>query len=166
MPDRFLCDDASCWIDPDHIVTGRKHRGLEQPVEPVLLYTPLNGFGDGDWLADALQPLSRQPIGDVNVRAPATTVELPSGRLTTVIGNVGAPATVGALECCIALGARRILFFGICGSLQPDLRIGDLLAVDEGIREEGTSYHYLRADVPVRATRHLLDGLDVRRGTI
>src|SRR5437868_3865575 len=160
MPDRFLCDDASCWIDPEMVAVRRP----ELRVDPVLLYTPL-GFGE-DWLANALQPLSRRPLGDVYINAPGTSVELPTGRLTTMIGGVGAPATVSGLEVAIARGARRILFFGICGSLQPDLRIGDMLAVDEAIREEGTSYHYLPADVPARASRRLLEAIDLPTGKI
>ena len=143
------------------MVAGRRP---ELRVDPVLLYTPL-AFGH-EWLADALNPLSRRALGDVYINAPGTSVELPGGRLTTMIGGVGAPATVSGLEVAIARGARRILFFGICGSLQPDLKIGDLFAVEEAIREEGTSYHYLPADAPARATRELLEAADMPRGVV
>src|SRR6476646_6122461 len=125
MPDRFLCDDASCWIDPEMVAARRP----ELRVDPVLLYTPL-GFGD-NWLDEALRPISKQPLGEIYVRSPGASLELPAGRLTTMTGMVGAPSTVSAPETAIARGARRILFFGICGALQPDLRIGDMLAVDE-----------------------------------
>jgi uridine phosphorylase len=158
VPERFLCDDKSCWIDPSHIAESRRRNNPDLSVDPVVLYTPLAfGEGDADWLADALAPEERRPLGVVNVRAPATSVRLPGGRLTTVIGTVGAPATVGALEGAIALGAQQILFFGICGSLQTDLKIGDMVLVEEAIREEGTSFHYLAADVPARASPRLLD---------
>jgi len=46
------------------------------------------------------------------------------------------------MEKIIALGGERIWAFGWCGSLMPDLRIGDLLIPISGISEEGTSLHY------------------------
>jgi uridine phosphorylase len=55
---------------------------------------------------------------------------------------IGAPHAVIALEKLIVLGARRILVLGWCGSLQPDLKIGDLVIPDRAIPEEGTSQHY------------------------
>lgn len=55
---------------------------------------------------------------------------------------VGAPMAVLCLEKLIALGARRILAFGWCGSLSVQLRIGDLFLPTSGLCEEGTSAHY------------------------
>jgi uridine phosphorylase len=56
--------------------------------------------------------------------------------------SVGAPMAVLTLEKLIALGARRILVYGWCGSLQRDLALGDLLLPSWAISEEGTSGHY------------------------
>ena len=55
---------------------------------------------------------------------------------------LGAPQAVMALEKIIALGARRIWVLGWCGSLQPDLLIGDLIIPTGALIEEGTSGHY------------------------
>ena len=55
---------------------------------------------------------------------------------------VGAPMAVICLEKLIALGARRIIVCGWCGSLQPDLAVGELVLPTWGISEEGTSGHY------------------------
>lgn len=46
------------------------------------------------------------------------------------------------LEKLIALGGRKIVLFGWCGSLSPSLEVGDLLVPSQGISEEGTSKHY------------------------
>jgi len=54
----------------------------------------------------------------------------------------GAPYAVMVVEKLIALGAKRILFFGWCGSLQQDLPVGGFLVPDRAISEEGTSAHY------------------------
>jgi uridine phosphorylase len=47
-----------------------------------------------------------------------------------------------AMERLIALGATRLWVLGWCGSLQGDLRIGDLVVPTEAVSEEGTSRHY------------------------
>ena len=55
---------------------------------------------------------------------------------------VGAPMAAICLEKLIALGARRILVYGWCGSLHPALVAGDLFIPTGGCSEEGTSGHY------------------------
>ncbi len=66
-----------------------------------------------------------------------------TGASITLAGPfMGAPHAVIALEKLIVLGAKRILVLGWCGSLQPDLRIGDLVIPARAISEEGTSKHY------------------------
>jgi len=55
---------------------------------------------------------------------------------------VGAPMAVLCLEKLIALGAKKIILYGWCGSLQEKLHAMDLLIPTSGVSEEGTSRHY------------------------
>lgn len=55
---------------------------------------------------------------------------------------IGAPHAVMGMEKLVAMGARRILVMGWCGSLQPFLKIGDLVIPTHAVSEEGTSQHY------------------------
>jgi nucleoside phosphorylase len=55
---------------------------------------------------------------------------------------VGAPQAVMVMEKLIALGATRIWVVGFCGSLQPEVKIGDLVIPTSAHCEEGTSAHY------------------------
>ena len=73
---------------------------------------------------------------------------------------VGAPMAVLALEKLIALGARRIIIFGWCGSLSNTLQIGDILLPTWAISNEGTSAHYPINSRPEShtPTRHTLSG--------
>ncbi|MDD3581870.1 MAG: nucleoside phosphorylase [Desulfobacca sp.] len=65
------------------------------------------------------------------------------GRPLTIVGPApGAPYAVLVMEKLIALGARAILGLGWCGSLQADLKVGDLVVPDAAHSEEGTSPHY------------------------
>jgi uridine phosphorylase len=80
----------------------------------------------------------------------------PMGSPFSVIASpMGAPMAVMLLEQLIALGARRLLYLGFCGALIPPYRIGDLFLPEQAIREEGTSYHYLPADVVPCASRQV-----------
>jgi len=55
---------------------------------------------------------------------------------------LGAPQGVIIMEKLIALGAKRIWILGWCGSLQPNLAIGNLIIPTTALSEEGTSAHY------------------------
>ena len=67
------------------------------------------------------------------------------GKQISVFGTpFGAPQAAVILERLIAMGARKILAFGCCGSLQPDLQIGHLVIPTDALSEEGTSAHYAR----------------------
>ena len=55
---------------------------------------------------------------------------------------VGAPMAVMCLEKLIALGTKRIVLYGWCGSLQENLRVMDVFLPTQALSEEGTSRHY------------------------
>ncbi len=70
-------------------------------------------------------------------------LEASGSKLPSVAGPfLGAPHAVLAMEKLIALGAKKILSFGLCGALQPDIEIGDLIIPEFAISEEGVSQHY------------------------
>ena len=55
---------------------------------------------------------------------------------------VGAPMAVLALEKLIALGARRVIVYGWCGSLSTTVAVGDIILPTWAVSSEGTSGHY------------------------
>lgn len=57
--------------------------------------------------------------------------------------GIGAPAVIATLEDKIAFGINNFISIGVAGSLQKDIKIGDLVVCDKAIRDEGTSFHYL-----------------------
>ena len=71
-------------------------------------------------------------------------------RATIARAPFGAPGCVALVEELAAFGMQRALFIGYCGSLQPGVRAGDIICPTEAVREEGTSFHYLPSDIPVR----------------
>ncbi|MFC1947546.1 nucleoside phosphorylase [Chloroflexota bacterium] len=65
-----------------------------------------------------------------------------------VLGNFGfgAPVAVTLSEILITMGVKRIINIGVAGTLQKHIDIGDIVVCDKAIRDEGTSYHYLKPD--------------------
>jgi len=79
----------------------------------------------------------------------------------TILGPlIGAPHTIMVVEKLIALGARMILYFGYTGSLQSDVRIGDLVVPTSGVSGEGTSQHYYPEIYPPIPDAHLVNLLN------
>lgn len=87
---------------------------------------------------------------------------------------VGAPMAVLTLEKLVALGARKIIVYGWCGSINQALTIGDVLLPTWAVSTEGTSAHYPAKRRPEshEPTRHLLynglttQGLKVHSGPV
>jgi DeoD family purine-nucleoside phosphorylase len=80
------------------------------------------------------------------------------GPLTVQATGMGGPSTAIVVEELIALGARRLVRIGTCGALDPGLEVGDLLAVETALPEDGTSTA-LGADRGLAAHPELLERL-------
>jgi DeoD family purine-nucleoside phosphorylase len=90
----------------------------------------------------------------------------PDGRPVTVQSTgMGGPSAAIVVEELIELGARTFIRIGTCGSLVPDLRLGELLAVEAAIAADGAS-QALGADGRVEADASLTEALETRSGTV
>lgn len=58
--------------------------------------------------------------------------------------KTGAPASVVGEEAVIALGAKKLIYFGSCGVLDNRIEASEIIIPTHAIRDEGTSYHYLK----------------------
>ena len=56
--------------------------------------------------------------------------------------TMGSPMTAGLMEEVIAMGGKRFVYFGSCGTLDRDIPAGHLIVPTAAYRDEGTSYHY------------------------
>jgi len=73
--------------------------------------------------------------------------------------GIGAPAAVTNLEELIAFGVKRFISVGTAGALRKGVNIGDLMVCDRAIRDEGTSYHYLKPSKYAYPSKELTDGI-------
>ncbi|MBQ9952145.1 MAG: nucleoside phosphorylase [Clostridia bacterium] len=58
---------------------------------------------------------------------------------------LGGAASAAMLEELIAMGAKRVLYFGSAGALDRELVEGHLIVPTAAYRDEGVSYHYMPA---------------------
>jgi nucleoside phosphorylase len=141
----FFSSESDARIEPDHFIAhvmaarGLTPHDLDIRHTVVLTLIPelerrlLNTLGNPQ---PNPHPIQRQTW--YNPEACAFSV---------MTSPMGAPIAVMLLEQLIALGARQFIYLGFCGALNPTYRIGDCFVPTTGIREEGTSYHYLPAGV-------------------
>ena len=84
---------------------------------------------------------------------PVYELELGGSRLALVHPGVGAPLAAAFLEELIARGCRAFVACGGAGILVPDVALGHVIVPTSAVRDEGTSYHYLRRAGPLRRRR-------------
>jgi uridine phosphorylase len=122
--------------EDEAIITPRRGR-RELPISPRLIMT----FTRADYLdLCRLTEAKDKPraIADCPIREGCW-----QGQSITIAGPaLGAPYAVLVLEKLIAWGARLVLTLGWCGSLQGNVKIGDLVLPESAYSEEGTSTHY------------------------
>ena len=94
-----------------------------------------------------------------------TGVAPDGGLLTVQSTGMGGPSAAIVVEELIELGARTFIRIGTCGSLVPDLQIGELLAVEAAIGADGTS-QALGANGRVEPDERLTEALGSRTGTV
>jgi DeoD family purine-nucleoside phosphorylase len=92
------------------------------------------------------------------------------GQLTVQSTGMGGPSAAIVLEELIALGVRRAIRVGTCGSLVEDLRLGELFVARAALAADGTSVA-LGAGPVAHADRGLTDALagavqDARVGVV
>lgn len=81
--------------------------------------------------------------------------------------TIGGPYAVLIAEQLHAAGARLVIGLTSAGRLQPALPLPSIVVVDEAIRDEGTSFHYLPASTTVPTpTPSLLEHLTRELGAV
>ncbi len=81
----------------------------------------------------------------------------------TIIGGAG---TAGVAEELIAMGAKKILIYGTCGTLDKNILKGHFVIPTAAYRDEGTSYHYVEPSdyIEIKTAKKLcsiFDELDI-----
>jgi uridine phosphorylase len=73
--------------------------------------------------------------------------------------GIGSPSAAIAVEELARVGAETLVRVGSCGTIQPEVEIGDLVITSGAVRQEGTSDEYVRPDYPAVADDRVVGAL-------
>lgn len=100
--------------------------------------------------------MGRSEAGDY----PVYELDYGGRRLAVVSPGVGAPNAAARMEHMIALGCRKFVACGGAGALNGAIAAGHLIIPDSAVRDEGTSYHYLKPSREVAPTPRALAAIE------
>lgn len=69
----------------------------------------------------------------------------------------GAPGAVVTLEELRAMGCEKFIVCGGAGSIKKDSKVGEIIVPVSAVRDEGTSYHYLKPSREVECHKATVD---------
>ena len=81
--------------------------------------------------------------------------------ITLAHPGIGAPLAAGLMEELIALGCKKIIACGGAGVLKKNIGVGDLLVPTSAIRDEGTSYHYIKPAREISADPNVVKSIEL-----
>ncbi len=127
----------------DDVVAGPERTSMDAKVRDPVILCPVT----------EITKLSAAAMGGLRsfrllYPAQVYTIALGKKRGSLLGPCMGAPVATMVLEKCAAQGVRNVLFLGFCGSINPRLRLGDIMVVDSALSEEGTSKHYFPEKFP------------------
>ena len=69
---------------------------------------------------------------------------------------VGSPLAAGQIEELSAMGCKKFIACGMCGVLNKELTVGHLIIPIAAVRDEGTSYHYIKPSREIIANERIV----------
>jgi uridine phosphorylase len=79
--------------------------------------------------------------------------------LSVTSTGIGSPSAAIAVEELARVGVDTLVRVGSCGSIQPEMSVGDLVITSGAVRGEGTSDEYVREDYPAVAHHEIVSAL-------
>ena len=92
-----------------------------------------------------------------NGRLPVYKINYEGEELALFMSRVGAPACIVQYEELFAMGLEKVVVFGTCGVLSKDIEDLAIIIPTSAIRDEGTSYHYMKASREVETNLKYMD---------
>lgn len=80
-------------------------------------------------------------------------------KLACVSSGIGAPGLAIALEEMVRIGTKTVIRVGTCGSLQPGIKLGDLVISTGAVRLDGASKDYVIPEYPAVAHYQVVQAL-------
>lgn len=88
-------------------------------------------------------------IRSANGRVPIYKIKYKGNDIALFMSRVGASACVVSYEEVLAMGLDKLVMFGTCGVLDSSIEDLAIIIPTSAIRDEGTSYHYMKSSTEV-----------------
>ena len=98
-----------------------------------------------DQLVDKFKGIEIALSSNGNGKLPIYKIIYEGHEIALFMSRVGAPACVVQYEELFAMGLEKIVVFGTCGVLDKNIDDLSIIIPNAAIRDEGTSYHYLKS---------------------
>ncbi|KKS80665.1 MAG: Uridine phosphorylase (Udp) [Candidatus Beckwithbacteria bacterium GW2011_GWA2_43_10] len=85
--------------------------------------------------------------------------EYKGAKLTATSSGIGSPGLAIAFDELLCVGVHTFIRVGTCGSLQPDMAIGDLVITTGAVRLDGASKDYVIPEYPAVAHYQVVEAL-------
>src|SRR3989344_5049593 len=85
--------------------------------------------------------------------------EYKGAKLACTSSGIGSPALAIAFDELLRVGVHTFIRVGTCGSLQPDMHIGDLVITTGAVRLDGASKDYVIPEYPAIAHYEVVEAL-------
>ena len=89
-------------------------------------------------------------IRNANGKAPVYKIKYKNKEIVLFMSRVGASACTVSYEEVLAMGLEKLIMFGTCGVLDRNIDELSIIVPTSAIRDEGTSYHYMKVSNEVK----------------
>ena len=96
-------------------------------------------------------------ISNANGRFPIYKLKYEGKEIAFFVSRVGAPACTVAYEEVMAMGLDKLIMCGTCGVLDRNIEDLAIIIPNAAIRDEGTSYHYLKSSRKIEVNEKYKD---------
>ena len=90
------------------------------------------------------------------INYPLYELDYKGEKIALIQAAVGAPLAAGQIEELSAIGCKKFITCGMCGVLQKEIAVGHLIIPTAAVRDEGTSYHYVKPTREITANERVV----------
>jgi uridine phosphorylase len=135
-------------------------------IRPSNMIKPIDGIADRCVLcffSEAIEKiLAEYPHKTVSrflsegINYPLYELDYKGEKIALIQAAVGAPLAAAQIEELTAMGCKKFLACGMCGVLQKELAVGHLIIPTAAVKDEGTSYHYVKPSREISANERVV----------
>jgi uridine phosphorylase len=141
-------EDKNAFIRPSNII---------QPIEDIPERCVLCFFSEA--IERLLTEYSHKILSNFlseGINYPLYELDYKGEKIGVIQSAVGAPLAAAQIEELTAMGCKKFIACGMCGVLQKELTVGHLIIPIAAIRDEGTSYHYIKPSREITANERIV----------